>query len=785
MPAFFSRQTDYFTFVALTVVLFAALARFLPRHRHGAALPRITWLIVPLLLTGGWWLVEQAGRTERQKIETLVSAMAPTYAHELARAGHARITLATPPDDPTLQTIRRLLDDWIKANPIAADIYTMRRAPDGRRIFIVDTDTDYDHDGKIDDHEKGAALGEAFTEEDSGLERAFAGEANFNPEVVHDRWGTWVGSWAPIFDEQGRVEAVVGIDYDATQWLKAIGGARRQRLLLLALLLLSAAASLAAIGVLQASVAERRAAQERHAKAEQRLRLTLQQMPLAFIEIDVAGLITAWNPAAEVMFGYTREEVVGKLNYDAIVAPAARTQVRELLTTLRQQPLPKVNVNENLTRGGSIIRCEWFNGQIIGLDGKIISVVCLAQDVSERHSLEEQVRQSQRMTAIGQLAAGIAHDFNNLLTVIQGHADLVREQPDLTAQVREDLDRICTAGDRAAHLTRQLLTFSRKQAIFTRPIDLCECVRAATHLLERTLGATITVRCEFATGLPHVVADPTMLEQAITNLALNARDAMPAGGLLTFVSQVVEVSLTDARSNPERRAGRFVRLAVSDTGCGIAPEILPRIFEPFFTTKDVGQGTGLGLSAVHGIMKQHGGWVEVRSLVGIGTTFALFFPPTGEVSNDSTSIRLVKAASASSDGTVLLVEDDGAVRHFARSALERSGFHVLDAEDGPSAEQLWSRHKLQIAALLTDMVLPNGVSGPELADRLLAERPDLPVVFISGYSLETTLTGFTESATRVFLQKPYLPEQLVAALQRVLRTKIKSPLDTRPDAVGK
>jgi len=768
MTELFSHHLDFLLFAAAVVAAFAALTWLLTRWRPGARLPRVTFVIVPVLLIGGVFLVESAGRAERRRIESLVSALAPTYALELARAGHAKITPETPAGDPTLQDIRLRIDEWLTANPIVADIYTMRRLPDGRRVFIVDTDTDTNRNGKIEEHETGAPPGEIFDEEDRGLDRALAGEANFNADVVEDRWGSWVGAWAPIRDPKGGVEAVVGIDLDARTWVSAISRARHERMLQLGLLLAVVAASMVAIGVLQASVAERRATQEKHAASEQRLRLTLDQMPLAFVEIDLAGTITGWNPAAETMFGYTREEVVGKMHYENIVAPEARRGVRELFATLAGQPLPLHNVNDNLTRDGRIIRCEWFHRQICGADGRMLSLICMAQDVSERQSLEEQVRQSQRMTAVGQLAAGIAHDFNNLLTVIQGHADLLRETPGMPKGAREDIERIFTAGDRAANLTRQLLTFSRKHAIFAQPVNLNATVLAITHLLERTLGATITVQADLAEDIPNIVVDSSMLEQAITNLALNARDAMPLGGTLTIRTQCAEVTLEQARTNPERRAGKFVKLTVSDTGTGIPPEVVSRIFEPFFTTKEIGRGTGLGLSAVHGIMKQHGGWIEVQSVQNLGTRFELFFPPTSEGTQETTRSRLTRI-SGGPKATVLLVEDEAGVRNIARIALERYGYRVLEAEDGPAAEQLWSNHRDQVSVLLTDMVMPNGISGRELADRLLTERPNLPVVFVSGYSVETTAPGFAESAKQAFLQKPYLPEQLITAVEQVLR----------------
>jgi|GEM_PF-2012170 len=772
MAATFATQQDYFVYSLAALIFFGALAVVLPRLRRGARLPGATWLILPLVLAASWWPVEKAGRDERHQIETLLGAMAPSYAAELARAGHAQLTPETPPNDPTRKKIEALIEGWLRANPIAADLYTVRRLPDGRRIFLVDTDTDYNRDGQIDEREKGAPAGEAYTEDDAGLDRAFAGTANFNPEIVTDRWGSWVGSWTPIYDGD-RVDAVLGIDYHAAEWLNAIRKARAERLHQLALVLMIVAASMTAIGILQASVAERRTAEERHAKAKQRLHLTLDQIPVAFIEMEPGGIITAWNPAAEAIFGYPSTEVIGRMHIAQIVAPQDRAKVDELLQTLLEQPKPRHHVNENITRTGEVIRCEWFNGQVVGPDGKILSLVCLAQDVSERHSLEEQVRQSQRMTAIGQLAAGIAHDFNNLLTVIQGHADLLLDSPDLSATTREDIQRISQAGDRAAHLTRQLLTFSRKQALFARPLDLSETVHEAVQLIERTLGAGIRIEVQFGEGLPQILADATMIEQAVTNLALNARDAMPGGGALRITTDVTEIDLTSARSNPERRGGHFARVTVADTGTGIPPAILPRIFEPFFTTKGVGQGTGLGLSAVHGIVKQHGGWVEVQSTVGQGTRFELYFPPTHEVATDTPRTRQAKSAALSGEPTVLLAEDEPTVRHIARATLERAGYRVLEAEDGPAAEQLWARHKREITGLLTDLVMPNGISGRELAERLRAERPSLPIVYFSGYTAETTLPNFHETPHNAFLQKPFLPEQLVAVATRLFGTRAR------------
>lgn len=764
MRHFLAAQADFVGFGVGALILFAGLALILPRFRRGARLPPLAWVTLAVVLLAGWWPVQQAGVGERQQVETLVSALAPTYAHELARAGHSQLQLNTPPDDPVYQRILGLLDDWTRANPIAADIYTMRRLENGQPVFVADADTDYDGDGKISDRERGALPGEPFSAEDAGLEEAFAGKANFNPEIVTDRWGTWVGAWAPIFGPGGKVEAVVGVDYNGKEWQRAIRAARRERLVILGLILGIIAASFVAIGVLQGIAAERKIAQEKHAEAEQRLRLTLQQMPLAFVEIDPGGVMIGWNPAARAMFGYSQDEVIGKLRYESLVAPEARESVKQIFSMLLRQPLAQTNINENVTRDGRRIHCEWFNGQVVGGDGQVISVIALAQDVGERQSIEEQVRQSQRLAAVGQLAAGIAHDFNNLLTVINGYADLLQTRADMPASSQGDLKRIAQAGDRAANLTRQLLTFGRKQPMFPRSIALKSAVEPLTRLLQRTLGDGIELELDLDDELPPVSADNALFEQALTNLALNAREA--GAGCVKIGVRLVEVSLAEARTNPERRAGRFIKLSFADDGKGLPPEIRPRVFEPFFTTKDVGEGPGLGLSAVHGIMKQHAGWVELRATPGAGAVFDLYFPPAQPATSAPLSGQR-QAPVRSGKVVVLLVEDDPTVRQVARLSLERVGFGVLEAEDGPAAEELWSRHKHEINVLLTDLVMPNGVGGRELADRILVEQPGLPVVFASGYNVQAAIPGFTESAHTTLLQKPFLPEQLIAAVDRV------------------
>jgi len=769
MPAFLSHNSDYAVFVGATLLVFGATAWMLARTRQGARLPGFIWLLTGLVLIGGWWRVRDASENESQKLVRRIKAMMPTYARELSRMGHAKITLETSPDDPLYQKLLQVQREWLSDNPNVHDIYTMRRLPDGRRVFLVDAETDYDHDGNIAEHEQGADLGEEYAVADDGLDRAFRGQANFDFEPVTDQWGTWVGAWAPIYDESGKVEAVLGVDYAAEEWFASIAAARRERILQLGFLLATIGAAGWAVGALRADLARRRKTEEHLRSAQERWKLTVEQMPLGFIEFSPSMEIVAWNPEAERVFGFSASEAIGRKGFDLLVPASVRSQVDDVWQHLLQQDGGRRSVNENVTRDGRTITCEWLNTPVTDRDGRVINVLSLVQDITQRLSLEQQMLQSQKMQAIGLLAAGIAHDFNNILTIIQGHAELLLGQDELPELAREDAARIAMAAERAANLTKQLLTFSRRQAMFARPIQLNEALTTAAEMLERVLGADVALRCEFAADLPTVEADPSMIDQVVTNLAVNSRDAMPRGGVLTIATSLVEVSAAAAARHPEARPGPTVCLRVSDTGCGIPAEKLPHIFEPFFTTKEVGKGTGLGLAAVHGIVKQHHGWIEIASEVGRGTTVEIFLPPCAKPAEVKPMV--LPAPSVVPDAErigILVVEDEHSVRALARKTLLNAGYRIYAAADGPSAKVLWETEKHQIDLLFTDMMMPNGLSGRDLAEDLLKERPDLRVIYASGYSIEVAAPGFLDSDTQLFLPKPYLPTELLAAVGRCL-----------------
>ena len=397
----------------------------------------------------------------------------------------------------------------------------------------------------------------------------------------------------------------------------------------------------------------------------------------------------------------------------------------------------------------------------------------------ERKKLEEQLLQSQKMDAIGRLAGGVAHDFNNILTVIQGYAQILATREDFDQKALDDLKQILQSAHRASNLTRQLLTFSRKQIIKTVVLDLNKVTSNLTKMLQRIIGEDVLLQCNFSPETPLIRADEDMIGQILMNLAVNARDAMPKGGELAISLSVVELDSTAAQwRSSEAQAGEFVCLSVNDTGCGIAPEDLLRIFEPFFTTKAVGQGTGLGLSTVYGIVKQHGGWIEVSSKLNIGTKFNIFLPRAAAGAAAETGGVEPKIVGGTE--TILLVEDEPPVRTLARVILQRHGYHVLEATSGADALSVWGQHAAKIDLLLTDIIMPQGVSGRELAQKLRADRPGLKVVFVSGYSPDSMEIGAELNEGTFFLQKPYLPEHLLRSIRQALDGQAKQP-DSRPD----
>jgi signal transduction histidine kinase len=355
-------------------------------------------------------------------------------------------------------------------------------------------------------------------------------------------------------------------------------------------------------------------------------------------------------------------------------------------------------------------------------------------DLTERKKLEDQLRQAQKMEAIGQLAGGVAHDFNNILAAILLQLDFLKQDSDFKPEALAGLEEIKDEAKRAANLTRQLLLFSRQSTLETKVLDINEVVANLLKMLGRLLGENVTLVFERRNNLGPIEADAGMLDQVLVNLAVNARDSMPNGGRITLAAEAIEIDSRMAAVNPDRKPGRFVRISVSDEGCGMDAATLKRIYEPFFTTKPAGKGTGLGLATVYGIVAQHRGWIEVESEVGQGTTFTVYFPESKR--SVAPSVLDNSGNAPRGHDTILVVEDDGAVRLVLVRTLKSLGYQVIEAANGHEALAQWAENREKISLLITDMVMPEGMTGSELARRLRAEKPDLGVIISSGYNSE-------------------------------------------------
>jgi PAS domain S-box-containing protein len=504
-------------------------------------------------------------------------------------------------------------------------------------------------------------------------------------------------------------------------------------------------------------------------RAEEEMNLQFSALSAAanaIVITDRAGKIEWVNPSFTKLTGYSADEAIGRTPRFL----KSGQHPPEFYAGLWQTILAgNVWHGElvNKRKDGQLYNVEMTITPVRGADGQIAHFVAIKQDVTERRLLEDQLRQTQKMEAIGQLASGVAHDFNNILAIIQLQAGLLKAEQSLSPKQLDYAGEIEKATARAANLTRQLLLFSRKQALQPRDLDLNEVVTSITKMLQRTLGEDVEMQFKFSPQPLLIHADAGMMDQILMNLTINARDAMPKGGQLLIKTSAVEFDEITAAKTPQARPGSFACVSVSDNGGGIPPEILPRIFEPFFTTKAVGKGTGLGLATVFGIVQQHQGWINVYSEAGQGTTFRIYLPRLIKPSDKKAGWSSL-ASLRSGNETILLVEDDSSLRASIRIALSRLGYRVLEASNGVAALEVWKQHRDEIRLVLTDMVMPGGLTGKELGEQLLQQDPKLKVIYASGYSADSADKDFSMEEGVNFLTKPFAVNKLAQTVRNCL-----------------
>ena len=480
---------------------------------------------------------------------------------------------------------------------------------------------------------------------------------------------------------------------------------------------------------------------------------------------DAEAKILYANPAFERTSGYTCAEALGQTPRLLKSGQHDAEFYHLMWATLKAGQVWYGRI-VNKRKNGTLYEEDMSISPILGAAGQIVNYVAVKRDITREVLLEKQFREAQKMEAVGRLAGGVAHDFNNILAAILMNASLLGNDKTLAPAHADDIGEMAKAAERGAALVRQLMIFSRRKAMQPRVLDLDELVAGLIKMLQRLLGEDIKLQTSLSSGDALVFADPGMIEQVLMNLTVNARDALPGGGQITIeMDNVVVKDPPPAR--PHVQPGEFVRVTVRDNGCGIPPEVLAHIFEPFFTTKEVGKGTGLGLAIVYGVAEQHRGWVDVASQVGQGTTFHVYLPLLSAGQRVQAEAQAVASVRGGHE-TILLVEDEDPIRMLAGRVLKKYGYRVLEASTGRAALEMWPRHRDEVDLLLTDIIMPEGVSGVQLAQQLQAEKPGLKVIYMSGYSGETAARGLNLQEGVNFLQKPFAAPRLAQTVRDCL-----------------
>ena len=503
-------------------------------------------------------------------------------------------------------------------------------------------------------------------------------------------------------------------------------------------------------------------------ESEEKYRLLVENANSIILRMDTKGNVTFFNDYASRFFGYSHEEIIGR-NVIGTILPATDGAGRDLekmiLNIGFHYELYRNNENENICRNGRRVWVAWTNTPVLDDQGRCIEILSIGNDINERKEMEEQLRQVQKMKAIGQLAGGIAHDFNNILMTIIGFSTILKMKLDERDPIQSDIDQILAASDRAAHLTRSMLAYSSKQFMTPKPVDLNDIVRNGEKFLRRVIGEDLEFISTYADEPLKVLADSVQIEQVLMNLATNARDAMPDGGTLAISTESVEIKDHLLDINEFAKKGLYAVLTLSDTGIGMDKSTVDRIFDPFFTTKEVGKGTGLGLSMVYGVVRQHDGFIICYSNPGKGTTFRIYLPIFHGEMGEGPSLQDVQMTQGRE--TILLAEDDPSSRSLSRRYLEKFGYTVIEATNGEEAVKKYIEQRDKIDLALLDVIMPR-LNGREVYRRIKEINPDIKIIFMSGYTDDIIHKEEIVEEGLTVLTKPTMIKELPLIIREVL-----------------
>jgi PAS domain S-box-containing protein len=515
-------------------------------------------------------------------------------------------------------------------------------------------------------------------------------------------------------------------------------------------------------------ITERKLHEQALRESEERFRKVIETSGEGIAMRGANGYLTFANERFAEMLGYRAHDLVGK-HVDEIIAPEYKKMLRDSLERRKVSGRAETMDMQFLRKDGTRVDAILAASPMFDEHGAFTGSLGMITDITERKRLEAQLRQSQKIEAVGRLAGGVAHDFNNLLTAIRGHVELLLSEVPEESPVRTDIEEVRKAADRAASLTQQLLAFSRKQMLQPVVLEFDSVVRDMESLLRRFISADTVLIMQLQADGARVRADRSQIEQVLLNLIVNARDAMPEGGEVRVRTEAFEVTDEFARTNPGSVPGEYVKLRVTDTGLGMDQQTLSHVFEPFFTTKDVGKGTGLGLATVYGVVKQSGGYIRVSSQLGQGSTFEIFLPRVRDPLHEHREPAPARTEKVAGE-TILVAEDEDAVRSLTCRILRKRGYHVLEARDGREAVQVAQEYQGDIRLLVTDVIMPN-VGGRELSESIARIKPDVRVLFMSGYTDDQLLQrGVLQSGSGNFLEKPFTPDALANKVREVLES---------------